>query len=84
MKVLNFNVCAERSDVTRRTFERQIAEGKGPPIVHLSARRRGVLESDFEAWLLSRRQPAPSDVVKVPRKRGRPRKNLVPRNGEAS
>lgn len=73
MKVLNYNECAERANTTRRNFERQLADGKGPPIVHISARRRGVLESDFEAWLMSRRQAVPGGAANPPRKRGRPR-----------
>jgi len=74
LHVLGLSVCAERADQSLRTFQRQIAEGKGPPIVEISARRRGVLESDFEEWLLARRRPAPA--LAAPRRGpGRPRKN---------
>ena len=59
MKVLNYNECAQQSGIVRRTFERPIASGEGPPIVEISLRRRGVIEADFEAWLLKRRRSAP-------------------------
>jgi predicted DNA-binding transcriptional regulator AlpA len=58
MKILSYNECAYRAGIVRRSFERQIADGKGPPVVHVTARRRGVLEADFEAWILSRRHGA--------------------------
>ena len=73
MRVMSLQEGADRSGQHLRTFQRQIAEGKGPPIVEISERRRGILESDFEAWLLSRRRP----VLEPPalrRGRGRPRK----------
>jgi hypothetical protein len=74
IRVLGLGVCAERADQSLRTLQRQIAEGKGPPIVEISQRRRGILESDFEAWLLARRRPAPTLDVPVKRGPGRPRK----------
>jgi hypothetical protein len=75
MQVLSYNQCANRAGITRRTFEREIANGKGPAIVEISARRRGVLETDFEEWLLSRRRPAPVPAAAVRRGPGRPRKS---------
>jgi hypothetical protein len=60
MKVLNYDEAAGRAGIVRRTLERTIAEGTGPAVVHISERRRGILEADFEAWLLARRRPAPS------------------------
>jgi hypothetical protein len=59
MRVLSYDECAERAGCVRRTFEREIAEGRGPAIIEISTRRRGVLEHDFESWLLARRRPAP-------------------------
>jgi hypothetical protein len=59
MKVLDYNEAAKRGKITRRTLERQIADGVGPATVRLSKRRVGIFESDFEAWLLKRRRPAP-------------------------
>jgi hypothetical protein len=59
MKVLNYDECAERANVVRRTWDRIIENGKGPPSVEISARRRGVIDVDFEAWLLQRRRLPP-------------------------
>lgn len=59
MKVLSYDESASRAGVVRRTLERQIEDGSGPPVVHVSKRRRGILESDLEAWISSRRRPAP-------------------------
>jgi len=80
MRVLSFDDCAERASFTRRTLERLISNGEGPAVINLSARRRGVLESDFEAWLMSRRRPAPAEAVtaNAPVKRGRGRPRKVP------
>jgi predicted DNA-binding transcriptional regulator AlpA len=61
MKVLDYNEAAKRGKITRRTLERQIADGVGPATVQLSKRRVGIFESDFEAWLLKRRRPAPGE-----------------------
>ena len=59
MKVLNYDECAERSGIVRRTWDRIIESGEGPPIVEISPRRRGVIDVDFEAWLLNRRRLPP-------------------------
>jgi hypothetical protein len=63
MKVLDFNEAAKRGKFARRTLERQIADGVGPATVQLSKRRVGIFESDFEAWLLKRRRPAPGEAA---------------------
>ena len=63
MKVLSYNEAAARAGIVRRTLERLISVGEGPTTVALSARRRGILERDFEAWLLKRRRPAPGEVA---------------------
>jgi predicted DNA-binding transcriptional regulator AlpA len=62
-RVLTYAECCQRASIVRRTFERLLACGEGPTVLHLSPRRRGVLESDFEAWLRSRRKPAPGDAA---------------------
>jgi predicted DNA-binding transcriptional regulator AlpA len=67
MKVLDYNEAARFGKITRRTLERQIADGVGPATVQLSRRRVGILESDLERWLNSRRRPAPGED-KVPTK----------------
>jgi predicted DNA-binding transcriptional regulator AlpA len=61
MKVLDYNEAARLGKITRRTLERQIADGVGPATVQLSKRRVGILESDLERWLNSRRRPAPGE-----------------------
>jgi predicted DNA-binding transcriptional regulator AlpA len=83
MQVLSYDQCAARAGCVRRTFEREIAEGRGPAVVEISARRRGVLESDFETWLLGRRRPMLTDPTPPPAKRGRGRPRKVP-SGEAA
>jgi predicted DNA-binding transcriptional regulator AlpA len=80
MRVISMREGAERSDQSVRTLQRQIAEGKGPPVVEISERRRGFLEADFEEWLLGRRRPA-LEPPAPKRGRGRPRKNT---SGEAA
>jgi hypothetical protein len=73
MRVLSYDECADRGGICRRTFERTIADGDGPPVVEISARRRGILETDFEAWLLARRRPViPNADIPVRRGPGRP------------
>ncbi len=61
MRILRYEEAAERAGLVRRSLERLIAAGEGPSVVHVSQRRRGILESDFENWLLSRRRAVPCD-----------------------
>ena len=76
MRVISLLEGAVRSNQSLRTFQRTIERGEGPPIIEISQRRRGILQADFEAWLLARRRPTP--VLEVPARRpGRPRK-LIP------
>ena len=63
MRVLSYNEAAERAGIVRRTLERQISIGEGPATIALSARRRGILDRDLEAWLLKRRRPAPGEAA---------------------
>lgn len=62
MRVLSLDQAADQVGVTRRTLERVFANGTGPARVQLSKRRVGILESDLEAWLASRRTPAPGEA----------------------
>ena len=62
MRVISFEEAAGRAGFVRRTLQWMIDKGEGPTIVHVTSRRRGILEADFEAWLLSRRHPAPGEV----------------------
>ena len=63
MQVLSYDQAAARAGIVRRTLERMISVGEGPTVVNISARRRGVLVADLEAWLLKRRRPAPGNAV---------------------
>jgi predicted DNA-binding transcriptional regulator AlpA len=71
-RVLNYNEAADRAGVVRRTLERMIACGEGPPVVAVSTRRRGIIESDLDAWLMGRRLR--HSAIEAQPKRGRPRK----------
>jgi len=59
-RVLSYPQAAERSNLSKRQLEREISLGRGPAIINISPRRRGILESDLETWLLSRRRPSPA------------------------
>ncbi len=61
MRVISISEAANRAGIVRRSLERLLAKGEGPPLVHISERRRGIIESDFESWVISRRHPAPGD-----------------------
>jgi predicted DNA-binding transcriptional regulator AlpA len=61
MQVLSLDQAAFKAGIVRRTLERMLAAGTGPPKVQISGRRVGMLESDLERWLNSRRCPAASD-----------------------
>jgi predicted DNA-binding transcriptional regulator AlpA len=60
MRVISLNEAASRAGFCRRSLDRLIAKGEGPSLIQISDRRKGVFESDLEAWLLSRRKPSPS------------------------
>lgn len=64
MRVISLEEGARRLDLSRRTFDRIIAEGEGPGIVHISARRRGIIETEFEQWMLKRRHAPPADTYR--------------------
>jgi predicted DNA-binding transcriptional regulator AlpA len=65
-QVLTYPEAAARATLTRRSLERLIARGEGPSVVFISPRRRGILESDLEKWLLSRRRPTPGEPPPLP------------------
>jgi predicted DNA-binding transcriptional regulator AlpA len=58
-QILKYEEAAKRATLTRRSLERLISKGEGPATVRISERRVGILESDLDAWMLSRRRPAP-------------------------
>jgi excisionase family DNA binding protein len=63
MQVLSYDEAAKQAGIVRRTLERLISLGEGPATVNLSARRRRILDRDLDAWLLSRRRPAPGEAA---------------------
>jgi predicted DNA-binding transcriptional regulator AlpA len=63
VQVLSLDQAAFRAGIVRRTLERLLAEGTGPAKVQVSKRRVGILESDLERWLASRRRAAPGEVA---------------------
>jgi predicted DNA-binding transcriptional regulator AlpA len=63
VQILSYNQAAARIGVVRRTLERLISRGEGPPVVDLSPRRRGIIASDLDIWIQKRRRPAPDSKV---------------------
>lgn len=63
MQVLSLDQAAFRAGIVRRTLERLLAEGTGPAKVQVSKRRVGILEDDLDAWIRSRRHPAPGEAA---------------------
>jgi predicted DNA-binding transcriptional regulator AlpA len=61
-RVLPLSEFAALADISMSTLSRLRAEGQGPTVTRLSARRLGVRASDAEAWLRARAQ-APSAVA---------------------
>ena len=76
-RVISFDEAAVRAGFSRRTLERLISVGEGPAVISLSARRKGILESDHDNWLTSRRRPAPAASPDAPAKRGRGRPRKI-------
>jgi hypothetical protein len=66
VKVLSYDKAAETAGFVRRTLERLIAVGEGPPVIYISVRRRGILDSDLEEWLLKRRRLPPGEAIEIP------------------
>jgi hypothetical protein len=62
-RVLSLDEAAGQANIVRRTLERLIANGEGPAVINISKHRRGILDSDLEKWLLSRRRAAPGDAA---------------------
>jgi predicted DNA-binding transcriptional regulator AlpA len=52
---------AARAGISQRTLEREISLGRGPALIQVSERRVGIAREDGDAWLASRRKPAPGD-----------------------
>ena len=65
MQVLTFDEAAKRASLARRSIERLLSIGEGP-LVRLGKRRKGILDRDLDAWLESRRIPAPGEEKEAP------------------
>jgi hypothetical protein len=63
VQVLSYDQAAARAGIVRRTLERMISVGEGPAVIKISQRRRGILETDLEDWLMKRRRPAPGEAI---------------------
>jgi predicted DNA-binding transcriptional regulator AlpA len=63
MQILSLDQAAFRAGIVRRTLERLLEIGQGPAKVQISKRRVGILESDLEKWINSRRRPAPGEAT---------------------
>jgi hypothetical protein len=47
MQILSYDEAAKKAGLVLRSLERLLAQGEDPAVVHISVRRRGVLESDL-------------------------------------
>jgi hypothetical protein len=63
--VTRFGPFCKRAGMSVRHFERLCAEGKGPPIIELGDRIRGLFDDDGDAWLATRRKAPPGWVDPV-------------------
>lgn len=63
VQVLDYSEAAKRAGIVRRTLERLIKKGEGPAIIQISIRRKGVLESDLEAWLNAKRHDSTGAIT---------------------
>ena len=57
MQVLSLPEAGQRSGVSMRWLQHEI-KAKRLAVIHLGKRRIGILDSDLEAWVLERREPA--------------------------
>jgi predicted DNA-binding transcriptional regulator AlpA len=61
MRLITKQEAARRATLSLRSLDRRLADGTGPAVIRIGPRRVGIAESDFDAWLASRRLPAPSE-----------------------
>jgi hypothetical protein len=59
-QVRSIKEAAQIADLGYRTLKRLLSIGKGPTTVKLTEKRVGVLDSDLQRWLRSRRHPQPA------------------------
>jgi predicted DNA-binding transcriptional regulator AlpA len=55
-KILSLRNTASRLGIHLRSLQRMLANGTGPATVRLTDRRVGILETDLDAWITSRRR----------------------------
>jgi hypothetical protein len=70
MQVISYREAAERAGIVRRSLERLIAKGEGPAVVHVSVRRRGILEHDLSMAFVSPPGAARRDGLGTPQSHG--------------
>ena len=58
-RVLSKREAADRLGISTRTLDRLMSDGRGPSVIEISPRRLGFLETDLDAFIASRRRPAP-------------------------
>jgi hypothetical protein len=68
VRVIPLRLAAKWAGCHKRSLQRWIVEGKGPPTIRVGWRLIGVLEDGFEAWLQTENCPAPGafELVKDP------------------
>jgi predicted DNA-binding transcriptional regulator AlpA len=66
MKILCYDDAAKRIGLVRRSLERLISTGKGPAVIHLGKRRRGIADTDLDDWIRAHRHAPPSEVASEP------------------
>jgi hypothetical protein len=62
-EVFDLSQAADHIGIHRKTLERMLADGTGPAILHITDKRRGILGSDLENWLRTRRRVPASQVA---------------------
>ncbi len=63
MQLITRKEAAARAAISLRHLERLIACGEGPAVVRLGARRVAISETDFAAWIASRRHAPPGEAI---------------------
>jgi len=59
MIILSLKEAGAKLRLTERSIRRMIETGIGPPVVKISARRLGIIESDLDDWAKTRRVMPP-------------------------
>jgi predicted DNA-binding transcriptional regulator AlpA len=64
MQILDYDAAAKRIGLVRRSLERLISTGEGPAVIHLGKRRRGIADTDLDAWIRARRHAPPGEEAR--------------------